>query len=428
MRAGGNGTGFPRAGDVEGVVDFLSRFIQHSSEAPKDGPAHVSECMHWLRDEVAGWGLGKQVDLWEGSPGEPNLAVRLPGKSGASAVMFNGHADVVAVPSDELPKWRYPPYGGEVHNGRVWGRGASDMKGGVAAFLWAAKLVHDAGVELSDDALFTANVGEESARPRVGIQSVLRRGYHAPLVINAEPSSLRLCVAGCGWFFFTVEVTGRSTHPANRHLYLDDSLPVDEKPGIDAVEKLLGIMNGLTELETEWQSGHDELFPARSTNMTCVSVQGGGRAAAMVSLCHATYAVIYDSRYRADAIIARIQGVLDDAAHRDPWLAAHPPKLTVPDVDEVIYEVFRADPRSDVAQSLVSAVEHALGKRCVVGVFSCPSDANLTSAAGYETFVIGPGDLSYGCHGINEYVPVEDLKNAVRVYAEIIMIRCRRKT
>ncbi len=427
MRAGGNATDFPRPRDVEGVVDFLSRFIQHSSEAPKESPPRVSECMHWLRDEVAAWGLGGNVDLWEESPGEPNLALRLPGKSGERAVMFNGHADVVAVPGDERLKWKYPPYGGEVHEGRVWGRGASDMKGGVAAFLWAAKLVHDAGIELSDDALFTANVGEESARPRVGIQSVMKRGYHAPLVINAEPSSLRLCIAGCGWFFFTVEVSGRSTHPANRHLYLDESLSVDEKPGIDAVEKLLDIMNGLSKLEKEWQAGHDELFPPRSTNMTCVSVQGGGRAAAMVSRCHATYAVIYDSRYRADAIIARIQSVLDDAARRDPWLAAHPPALTVPDVDEVIYEVFRADPRSDAARSITSAVERALGRPADVGVFSCPSDANLTSAAGYETFVIGPGDLSYGCHGINEYMPVDDLKNAVRIYVEIIMTCCRRK-
>jgi acetylornithine deacetylase/succinyl-diaminopimelate desuccinylase-like protein len=412
------------AADIDGVMPFLSDFIRQSSEAPKDGAPRVRECMYWLRDRLVDWGWGPYLDLWDGSPDEPNIAVRLPGRSGRSALMFNGHADVVPVPAEEVSSWKYPPYGGRIAEGRIWGRGASDMKGGVAAFLWAAKLVFESEEGLANDLILTINVGEESARPRVGIESVLKRGYHAPLVINAEPSGLRLCIGACGWFFFTVEVKGKATHPANRHLYLDDRIPIEQKPGIDAIEKLVKIMNGLKTLESSWQSAHSPLFPPKSTNMTCVHIEGGDRSAAMASDCRATYAVIYDTRYKGKEIIDQIQGVLNHAAEEDEWLRGNPPLLRVPDVDEVIYEVFGMNPDDEVVHELSSAFRRATGADAEVGIFPCPSDANIASAMGCRTVVIGPGDLSFGCHGIDEYMPVDDMRRAVKIYSEMIKARC----
>ncbi len=90
--------------------------------------------------------------------------------------MFNGHSDTVPVAKETIPNWTVDPFGGEVRNGRVYGRGATDMKGGNTAFIWASRIIADLGIELKGDVYDTLTVGEESGQHMIGVETVPERG------------------------------------------------------------------------------------------------------------------------------------------------------------------------------------------------------------------------------------------------------------
>lgn len=402
---------------------FLSNYVQVPSEAPKEGRANVRECQEWLQRKMQDWGWSQWIEAWEVEAGELNLAVRFPGRSREARLMFNGHTDVVPVgPSASL--WRYGPYSGEIAEGRLWGRGASDMKSGVAAFLWAAKTVVELGVDLQHDLLLTVNIGEESARPEIGIQSVLDRGYGSSLVINAEPSNLRIYRAAMGWFFFEVSVTGQSTHPANRYLCVNPRIPIEERPGVDANDKMRLIINALANLRDDWTRRQTSpIAPPYSTNMTLVHINGGSRSAALADLCTATYAVVYDPNLKSSDVLDELQRCINTASSEDEWLSRTPPTLRVPVIDP-IWEPMQLDEDHPGTRDLARSVEGVLGKRPIFGCFPGPCDANITANSGLDTLIFGPGDLSFGCHGVDEYVPIWQVMAASEIYARLIVTRC----
>src|SRR5206468_3795061 len=131
----------------------------------------------------------------------PNLAAVLRGSDPRPGLMFNGHSDTVEVTPDQRAAWTGDPWSADIRSGLLYGRGATDMKGGNAAFLWAAKTVAEVGVPLARSVIVSVNIAEETAEAEVGPASVLARGYKAPLIVNAEPTNLRICPATMGWFF-----------------------------------------------------------------------------------------------------------------------------------------------------------------------------------------------------------------------------------
>lgn len=407
----------------DAYLKFVSEFIQQPSEAPKEGKAEVLDAQLWLANQLKSWGWEMWLDVWEASPGEPNLAVRIPGASGKPGLMFNGHADVVPVPSSQVKQWKYPPYSGRIVDGRMWGRGTSDMKGGVAAFLWAAKTLVEEGVELEDDLILTVNIGEESAKPEIGVKSVLERGYTAPLVINAEPSNLQIFRAAMGWFFFELTVPGKPTHPANRYMCVDPNIPLEERPGADAIDYLRQIMNGLDELNQGWSNKRFDLAPPQSMNMTPVHISGGSKSASMAESAQVTYAVVFHPGHTADELIEEIQGKIDEVVLNNEWLQKHEPVLRAPVLDP-IWEPMHLDADHPGSMDLAKSVEFVTKKPVKFGSFPGPCDANVIAASGIDTLIFGPGDLSFGCHSVNEYVPIDHLMMASQVYADFMMRRC----
>lgn len=408
----------------DAFLRFVSEFVQIPSEAPKVGEASVAECQAWLKDRLESWGWDPSwIDFWEDGPNEPNLVVKIPGRSGKAQLMLNGHADVVPVPKEEVEKWRYDPYSGKIADGCLWGRGSSDMKGGVGAFLWAAKLLIDLGYDFEHDLILTINIGEESAKPDIGVNSVLRRGYGAPLVINAEPSNLQIFRAAMGWFFFDISVMGKGTHPANRYMCVDPSIPIEERPGADAIDKMRLIMNALTELNNAWSERDFSLAPLGSMNMTSVHITGGDLSAIMPVQCRTTYAVVYHPGYKSADVIQEIENCIKTVADGDEWLRVHPPVVRVPVLDPV-WEPMLTDENHPGCDELEQAIRWVTGDKPQFGSFPGPCDANMIAAAGFDTLIFGPGDLSFGCHGINEFVPLEHLLKAAEVYAHMMFVRC----
>jgi acetylornithine deacetylase len=156
------------------------------------------------------------------------------------------------------------------------------MKGGNAAFLWAIKAVADSGIKLQGDLLATMVSGEETGNHRVGIDTLADNGYTAPFALLAEPTSLGICPASVGEFYFLIRVEGRSTSLANRHLSVHPvpyGVPI---AGVNAIDKMWKIQRALTELEQDWGvwQRHPLMAPG-NMNINFSRIHGGETYSAM---------------------------------------------------------------------------------------------------------------------------------------------------
>src|SRR5438552_6652624 len=156
------------------IVQFLSEYIRHKSVNPdwEEGGTE-RPCMEWLRDQVASWQIYDKVDFWEVARDRPNVVTVLEGTGSGRSLMFNGHSDVVPVPKTSLPRWNVDPWGGQVKEGKIWGRGATDMKSGNAATIWATKVIAEEGIKLNGSVYDTHSIAEESGKHEIGPDAVI---------------------------------------------------------------------------------------------------------------------------------------------------------------------------------------------------------------------------------------------------------------
>ncbi|MGH9339855.1 MAG: M20/M25/M40 family metallo-hydrolase [Acidobacteriota bacterium] len=165
--------------------------------------AYVATCLRRLALEPDVYeiadvrGLSSHPEYWPGRHyvGRPNVNAVLRGSGGGRSLILSGHIDTV--PADTPVEWRYPPFGGEAHNGRIYGRGAWDMKAGVAMHLTVLRTIAALGWKLKGDLIFETVVDEEFGGVN-GTLAARLRGYNAEAAIIGEPTSLRVCPAQRG--------------------------------------------------------------------------------------------------------------------------------------------------------------------------------------------------------------------------------------
>ena len=410
------------------LLRFLQEYVAQKSVNPgrgtPDDPGEEETCQRWLVERLQNFGMYDEIDIWEEVPHRPNVAAVLKGKRGQAGLMFNGHTDTVEVTTAQREKWIGDPWSGEVRNGNLYGRGATDMKGGNAAFLWAARVIRELGIELSSDLILTCSIAEETAEADIGPMSVIRRGYRAPIVVNAEPTHLAVCPATMGWFFFRIATEGKGLHPASRYAAIYPSKEPLPLPGIDAIEKMRKVMDALTRLEQDWSLYQRHPFmPAGGMNMCTVSIQGGNYRASIPEKCEVVYAAVYNPGLRSAEVVRQIQEAIEGVVRSDSWLREHPPVCEVPVIHQIL-EPVNLPLDHDAVRKLASAYHDALGSEPRYASLPGPCDANIMSEAGITTVILGPGGLEMNAHGANEYVPVQQVIDACKVYASMMLDCC----
>lgn len=411
---------------ADDLVAFLSRYVSMPSVNPgRAQPGDTGDeaaCQHWLAHLLREWRVG-EVDVWEDAPSRPNLAVTMPGTAGEPGVMFNGHGDTVEVTADQREAWDGDPWSGEVRGGALYGRGSVDMKAGNAAFLWAGRVIRELGVPLARPALLTVSIAEETAEAEIGPLGVLRRGYRAPLIVNAEPSELRICPVAMGWMFLRITVRGLRLHPASRFTALYPE-PGEEIGGVDAILGMTRVMAAFEELERDWYlHRRHPLMPPGAMGMCPVQIEGGAPRAAMSERCSTVYAVPIAPSLRSADVLRELRAVLDGVAARDTWLREHPPEIECPVIHRVI-EPLDLAPDHWAVDAVARSFEATLGATATIGCFPGPCDANIMAEAGETAVICGPGRLSSGAHGTNEHVEVAPVIAACKLYAGLILDRC----
>ena len=373
---------------------------------------------YWLADRLAGLGLG--VDLWpidlaavRGRPDYPGeevdrtaayglIATNAPGER--PALILCGHVDVV--PVGDPASWTSEPFAPVVDDGRVIGRGACDMKGGVAAIMAAIEQVLSEAADVPPFAVHFV-VGEEDGG--LGAYATLARGHGGAACIIPEPTDLQMITANAGALTFRIEVPGRATHGSTRY------------EGYSAIDGYLPIHAALAELERSRNLNPEPLlaeYPI-AYPLSVGRITGGDWPSSVPDL------VIVEGRYglRVDeqpaAGRAELEAAVAQAASRDRFLRDHPPRVSWPGGIFRGGRLVAGHPLRDLV-----AVAHAdVTGRPVGQERGGPygSDLRHYVGAGIPTLHYGPGSPREA-HGPDEAVSIEE----VMITAQVLALALRR--
>jgi acetylornithine deacetylase len=378
------------------VGEWLSRLVRYDSSNP---PGGEREAQLWLASELAE--LGLLVDTWDVLPGRPNTVARWPGRGGGRSLILNGHVDVAEVRQPEL--WTYPPFGGLVRDGAVHGRGSSDMKAGLAGFVFALKALRAAGFEPDGDIIVESVMGEERSEP--GTRACLDRGYVADFAIVGEDTAFTV-VANVGTLTGCVMLRAPDTlHVGLRRQYLHAGGGLE---GANLLEKAaLTIIPALNALERHWANQHTHpLFPHGQELITPFLIEGGGNPYITPDLCKLYFLVSYLPDRAKQSVCSEVEDHIRRAADADTWLRRHPPTV-VWQPAEFPNETAPSDldQNSPAIELLRACHAEALGSDLDFGRFGFASDVGWLYQAGIPAVCYGPGDPTIA-HGVDERMSV----------------------
>lgn len=419
------------------IVDYLANMVKIPSiNYTLDGSE--KEVQEWLAESLREFGFDK-VDKFavDEKKERPNVIGVLKGSGGGKSLILNGHMDTVDVP--EPDEWKYDPFGAEIQDGKMYGRGTSDMKSGVASAVWAMKALKDCGISVAGDVILQAVIGEESQEAEeFGTVKALERGYDADFAIICEPTSLEVHTASAALFFFELEVYGKDVHTSARNqVMFPQPYGVKSGPevGVDALHKSLMFIDYFYRLEVEWSHRfRDPIiggggYPHRDTqgvgvfNINPSKIEGGVYLGSVPPFVKLLYCVWYpDQMVKKEELFEEIRRGVEALASTDAFLRENPPRLSIPVVQD--WGGFQVPVEHPGVQALVKSVEDATEKPAVISAFKAVCDGYYLNEAGTPAIVCGPGAVGYGVHGSNEFVVLDDIIDATKIYASMILNWC----
>jgi acetylornithine deacetylase len=376
---------------------------------------------------------GAEVDVWEPKPedvanhpltgdrtyhfdGRPQLGARFPGSGSGRSLMFNGHIDVVPAALED--GWSHDPFKPEVSDDRITGRGACDMKGGIAAMVVAAETLARTG-GLAGDLVVCTNTEEESGG--TGALACARHGVTADLTIVTEPTGLEVWPACRGSVYAEIEIPGRAGHTEQEHPHWRDG------GAVNAVEKARHLLAGVDRLRAEWRSraafqrpllAPPDVVPVRFVADAGWDVTIPGRA-------ELTLAVLLlpeqaDEHGWTSAVREEVEGFLLRWCDTDSWMSMHPPVFNW----SVETNPWETPVDAASVQALLGA-NGALGLPLTLGGLGSWYDgATFALETGSPALMYGPRHIDWA-HTVDEYVPIDDLVSCAQGLAVAASRLCR---
>jgi acetylornithine deacetylase/succinyl-diaminopimelate desuccinylase family protein len=336
---------------------------------------------------------GLEVDLQEVEPGRPNVVARWRVGRGRR-LLFTGHLDTVPVGEG----WSRDPFGAEVAGGRLYGRGACDMKGGLAAMLGAVVDLRERGAQPAGDVVIAAVVGEEE--DSAGTRALIARGLEADWAVLSEPTAMALVVANRGLMNYRLTVKGSSVHASSPEL------------GRNAVTAAARLVLELEALGKELGKRHHHLFGP--PNLTVGTIHGGTRPYVVPDRCEVEVDRRVNPGETREQVVEELQAAIDRTRARLPWLEVD--MEAGPD-----YLAFEIPEEHELVEAMTGAMA-AAGVSRRISAWRAASDAGfLVHTAGIPCVLFGPGDIEQGAHRPDEWIDLNDLEAAQRVFERLLL-------
>lgn len=356
------------------LTDLIASLVRIDSVNPSlvPGGAGEAEIAAFIERWAAEAGL--EAERLEEHPGRPSVLVRARGTGGGRTLLLCGHIDTVNVEGMAAP---HEP---RIDGDRLFGRGAYDMKAGVAAALMAAR--EASRLRLAGDVVVAAVADEEHAS--LGVQEALRH-VRADAAVVTEPTELQLAVAHKGFVWTEIEVTGRSAHGSRPHL------------GVDAIVKMGAVLDQLARLDDELASRTHPLLGRGSVHAS--TIEGGVELSSYPARCTLGVERRTLPGETGDEVSREVESLLERCRSADPSFEGSQRTL-------LVREPFEIGAEEELVSLVASAAADALGRQVELAGASYWADSAFIAAAGIPTVLFGPsGD---GAHGIEEWVSISD--------------------
>lgn len=374
------------------VHELTADLIRIPTVAP---PGDEEQCASFIKDYIEDLGIDEcHIELHKFAEKRANLVCRI-GPRGKAGILLSGHMDVV--PAGELSLWDTKPFEPVVREGKLYGRGATDMKGSIAAMMKAIELLR--GSRLKKGVIFIATSGEEigcDGLEKLVSDGVLKRG-EAEYAIVGEPSGLTPFRSHRGLAWVKVLFQGRNAHSSCPDL------------GINAVEYAADFITKLKLLrDTKLKLLRDAELGSSTVSATIV--RGGVKENIIPDNCE----LIVDCRYIAtqseDFLLNSLLGIADQLTSVEPKL-----KINM----EVTLRYGALNTPKD--HPLVKIAEEVTGKKSEAAPYS--TEAPIYQRLEIPTIILGPGNIAQA-HTYNEYIEIRQLEDAVKIYSELIRRFC----
>ena len=401
--------------DEQGLIKALRDLVRIPSATGQEAVAQ-----NWLAQQMRHFGL--DVDLWDIDVAELQRHPQFPGmevdrskdravglvatwrrEAGAASgrrLVFNGHIDVV--PEGDRASWQHEPWGADLVDGRIYGRGACDMKGGLMAALFAIKAIKDSSVPIDGSLMVQSVIGEEDGG--IGTFASLLRGHRGNAAIVCEPTRLNLIPAHAGALTFTVRVPGKSAHACVR------------LEGVSAIEKYLDIHRRLIQLERERNSEVEHPLLGKLPLPYPLSI---GRVQAGNWSSSVPEELIFEGRIgvamgeASDAVRRQFERTLLNLAEEDPWLRDHPLEIKWSGGQFESGEIPLDHPLVKLCQRCMVDLT---GHEPVLQGAPYGSDLRLlVNFGGIPAVLFGPGDVRVA-HMLDEHTESSQVILAARAY------------
>ena len=370
--------------------DWLVRHLQGLIAVPSVNSVHPEEAM---TERVSAYleGTGCELTLVEVEPRRPSLAAVLRGTGNGPTLVLNGHTDTVS--PDDLERWSVDPFGGEVRDQAVWGRGAVDMKGGLVCQIACAHVLASSSTRTGTLVLHFA-MGEETGEP--GTLRLIEHGFVGDYGITTEPTGLAVAIGQRGVCSYWIRIHGRSSHAAC------------PQTGRNPVARMGELLAALDEYQSQIAKRSHPLFPPPTCTPTLI--RGGVEHHAIADRCE----LIVDRRMlpgeTRESVMEELGAVVGPVVEPHDGFNWE----IEPNGNHYFQPAEIADD-SAFASRVLDHVEAVTGTRPAYEGTPYGSDVrNLINDAGMEAITFGPGRVD-GCHCPDEHLPIADLQQAAIV-------------
>jgi succinyl-diaminopimelate desuccinylase len=367
------------------VVSLCRALVRFKSVNPPGDELEIAEYVAGVLREV-----GLTVEMVPHTPTRASVLARLKGSGEMPALFYTGHLDVVPVGAEE---WLHDPFEGDVVEGELWGRGASDMKGGNAAMIAATKVLATANFPLKGDLILAFTAGEEGEQ--LGAAEIAARPDLAPVqaVVVAEPSYNDVYVAEKGAFWLQITTHGKTAHGSMPHL------------GQNAIMMMVALLSELDSLAVPYEE-HPLLGGfTRSVN----TIAGGVKTNVVPDQCTVTIDQRTVPGQDHGAILRQVEDLIADLGQRLPDFRA-----SVEVINDRI--PVATSPGEPVVQRFYDVVAEVTGARPVPKGVNYYTDAVVFAPALNAPMIIcGPGEAKLA-HQPNEYVEVPKMVEAAKIF------------
>jgi len=384
------------------IVKFHQKIVQIPSENP---PRKYKEIVKFTESVFKELGLNTRVK-------RNNVIGELDNGSGPVLILY-GHLDTV----EAFKGWTKNPFGGEIVDGKIYGRGASDDKSSVTAEIFAIKALIGAGIKLKGKIVVIGTIDEETGGYN-GAEYLLSSGNLKgdACLLGDAPSDYPFGYCG-GTLYLTFTIFGKQAHGLG---FPDLPSPFrGEHSGINSIEKMIKIMNFLMQLKQEFLGKETkyslpEGWNAKVSSVNLAEIHGGNKITTVPDKCYMHCSINTIPEQDIESIKKRILDYVEELKKEDPLL-----KITVQ--MPVSLEPQIIDSNSKFAKAVLNATKVVYNEEREFKLFLPSTDAHWFQEKGIETILIGSSRLDNEVHAADEFVYIEDLINTTKMYAIITM-------